>query len=102
MEDDSKYSGWVVAVILGIILIFVWGSASGKQEIETQLTEAEDEISSLESKVEDYQSALSEANDTIDALNYDIEEAQSWSGGDYYDMIDALDNMSTRDTISEP
>ena len=98
-NDTSRATGWIVAVILGIILFFAWDGNSSNEE---ELSAAHEEISSLESRIEDYQSALSEANSTIEELNSDIEFAQSYSGSSYEEMVDALDNLQTRETVSEP
>ncbi|MBI2009296.1 hypothetical protein HYS84_02700 [Candidatus Saccharibacteria bacterium] len=75
------------------------GTFSSKDDKQTS---AQEEISSLEAQVEDYQSALSEANSTIEELNSDIETAKSYSGLEYDEMVDALDNLQTRDIIAEP
>lgn len=90
MEKESSYK--TIAIILAILLFFSYtnGHSLGKKNVM------------LEDRLSEYQSALGEANDNIEEANSYIEDAQSYAWSSYDDMGDALENMSTVDTVSEP
>lgn len=93
-----------IALTLALIPLILLGSGceNREEQLQADLDNAQYEIRQLERKVEDYQQALSEANDNIEEANQTIEDAQSYSGESCSDMEDALDGMSTTDTVTDP
>lgn len=89
---------------LALIPLILLGSGceNHEEQLQTDLTNAQYKIRELEERVEDYQQALQEANDNIEEANQTIEDAQSYSGESCSDMEDALDGMSTTDTVTDP
>lgn len=89
---------------LALILVILLGSGceNREEQLQADLANAEYKIRELEEKIDDYQQALQEANDNIEEANQTIEDAQSYSGESCSDMEDALDGMSTTDTVSDP
>jgi len=61
-----------------------------------------EENSILTDDVGAYQDTLSRANQNIEEANSVIEDAQSYAWSSYEEMGDALDNLTTVDTVSEP
>ena len=90
METESHYK--VIAIILFVLLFFSYTHSHSLSKKNVM----------LEDRLSEYQTALSEANDNIDEANSMIEDAQSNAWSNYQSMGDALDNLSTIDTVSEP
>ncbi len=90
MEDENKYK--ILFFILLIILIFGWLKYNNLKEENATLT----------NRVDAYQSALQQANENIDEANSIIEDAQNYAWSSYEEMGNALDNLTTVDTVSEP
>lgn len=90
MEKESKYK--IAAIILLIIIFFL--------NFEYKQSQRQNRI--LKDQLSEYQDALNQANDNIEEANSIIEGAQSSAWSSYDDMGDALDNLSTVDTVSEP
>lgn len=90
MENENKYK--ILFFILLAVLIIGWLKFSNLKE----------ENSILEDEVGAYQDALSQANQNIEEANSIIEDAQSYAWSSYQEMGDALDNLTTVDTVYEP
>lgn len=90
MENESKYR--ILFFVLLIILIFGWLKYNNLREENATLTD----------QIDAYQYTLGQANENIDEANSIIEDAQSYAWSSYEEMGDALDNLTTVDTISEP
>lgn len=108
MEILKKYQ-IVIFIIILIAGIWIWSNYGKIGKLEDTITNLEDQVSALESKIQnledqniEYQSSLEEANNNIEEANEQIEEAQSNAWSSYYEMGEALDNLTTVDTVAEP
>lgn len=90
MEQATNYK-----IIAGFLLFILF-------LLNFQLHDSRKENAILQDRLDEYQSALSEANDNIDSANSNIEDAQGYAWSSYEEMGEALDNLSTVDTVSEP
>jgi hypothetical protein len=90
MDREKNYKAW--CLILAVLLIISWVKIRNLKENNQK----------LEIAVEDYSHALNEANDNIEEANSNIEDAQSYAWSDYEDMGNALESLSTVDTVSSP
>lgn len=111
MEDESRsgWLGWAIGIAIAIVIgIILWFSGAGKYEGEsaeywfdaydTEATRVEE----LEDRISDLETALQEANDNIEEANSQINEAQDYAWTTYEEMGEALESLSTVDTVSEP
>ncbi len=90
MEQATNYK-----IIAGFLLLVLF-------LLNFQLHDSRKENAILQDRLDEYQSALSEANDNIDSANSMIEDAQSYAWSSYEDMGYALENLSTVDTVWDP
>lgn len=90
MENESKDK--TLFFVLLIVLIFVWLGYNNLKRKNNILT----------NRVDAYQSALQEANENIEEANSIIEDAQNYAWSSYEEMGNALDNLTTMDTVLEP
>jgi len=87
----EKHNKLIIAVlILGLLIL-------GK--FYKDLRSENEELSSL---VDDYEYSLDEANDNIEDANSTIEDAGAYAWESYEEMGEALENMSTVDTVYHP
>lgn len=97
--------GWIVAIAVIWFVVSAIGGI-GKYEGEgaeywfNAYDEENAQVEELQGQVEEYQTALQEANDNIDEANSMIENVQSSS--DVYELQDAIDSLSTVDTVYDP
>lgn len=110
---DEEYSeskniyGWIVFILIGIL---VWAIFFREDKYEGQTAEewfnAYDyetaRSEELENRLSDYQTALEEANDNIEQVNSEIRQAKRYAWESYEEMGNALDNLDTASTVSEP
>lgn len=93
-------------IVLGIIFIlyFLFFNNSSSPVISTNGYNNYDSEydGACRDRISDYQSALEEANDNIERANEMIEEAKRYTWESYDEMGEALDNLETVDTVSEP
>lgn len=87
----ANYSKVVIFVL--ILLLFILG-----QKYKTLKSENED----LTNLIDEYDYSLSEANDNIEEANSIIEDAQGYAWSSYEEMGEALDNLTTVDTVPSP
>ena len=99
MNEKTSYSGIIIIIIA---VIWIWSNYSKIDKLQKENIYFEDSLHSCQSSLDDYQSALEEANDNIEEANSVIEDAQSYAWSNYQDMGEALDNLYTVGTISEP
>lgn len=92
---EEKHSLWVWWGIIIIAAIWIWRD-------HNEMIRLEQEKTYLEERIEEYRQALEDANNNIEEANSNIEEAKSNAWETYEDMGNALDNIDTVDTISEP
>lgn len=90
METKEKSDIWIYVLVF--ILIVGWFKYNHLKQENANLSDSLDE----------YQSALQQANGNIEEANFSIEDAQSYAWSSYDDMGDALDNLTTVDTVTEP
>ncbi len=90
LEEQNKYR-WTIGILI-ILIIFLWIRSNNLEK----------QAAALEALVSDYSSALQDANHNIEEANSIIEDAQSYAWSSYEDMGNALDSLSTVDTVSEP
>ena len=90
MENNKKYS-YVIVILIVVLLIL-------GQKYKALKSENED----LTSLVDDYDYSLSEANDNIEEANSMLEDAQGYAWSSYNEMGEALENLTTVDTVSGP
>lgn len=90
MENENKYKS--IILILLFILIFIWAKYNNLKE----------ENIILSGQLDEYRYALDQANENIEEVNSIIEDAQSYAWNSYQEMGEALDNLETVDTVSEP
>lgn len=90
MENENNYK--ILFFILLVVLIIGWLKFNNLKEENSILT---DDVGA-------YQDTLSRANQNIEEANSVIEDAQSYAWSSYEEMGDALDNLTTVDTVSEP
>lgn len=100
MEDKSFYSGTIIIII--IAGIWIWSLYGDINKLKNENNYLEDSLYGCEASLDDYQSALEEANNNIDEANSIIEDTQSYAWSSYQEMGDALDNLYTVNTVSEP
>ena len=87
----EKYSKLII--IASVILLFILG-----QKYKALKSENEE----LSGQVDEYDYSLSQANDNIEEANSIIEDAQGYAWSSYEEMGEALDNLTTVDTVSSP
>lgn len=87
---DEGIGGFSVILIIAVIWLGISVHSQNKK------------IEQLKNTIEDCDSAVTDANQTIDDLNSGIEDAQWNAWSDYDSMGDALDNLTTGDTVSNP
>ena len=87
----EKYNKILVFIL--IIFLLILG-----QKYKTLKSENEN----LSGLVDEYDYSLRQANDNIDEANSIIEDAQGYAWSSYEEMGEALDNLTTVDTVSEP
>lgn len=90
MEKESSYK--IAAIILLVILFLLNFRYQGVKRDNLR----------LQYSLYEYESALNQANENIEEANSIIEDAQYNAWSSYDDMGDALDNLYTVDTVSEP
>lgn len=90
MENENKYKTLLFALL--VIFIFSWLKYNNLKEENIILTD----------QVDEYQYALDQANENIDEANSMIENAQGYAWSSYQEMGEALDNLETVDTVSQP
>ena len=90
MGNESKYK--ILFFIFLIALIIGWLKFNNLKEENSILTDA----------VDAYQDALDHANQNIEEANSTIEDAQSYAWDSYEEMGNALDNLTTVDTVFDP
>jgi len=90
METKEKSNIWIYVLVF--VLVVGWFKYNQLKQENTGLRDSLDE----------YQSALQQANQGIEEANSTIEDAQSYAWSSYEDMGNALENLYTVDTISEP
>ncbi len=100
MERDSS-NGAIIVIVL-IAGIWIWSLYGDVNKLKNENNYLEDSLYSCNASLDDYQSALEEANNNIDEANSIIEDAQSYAWSNYQEMGDALDNLYTVNTVSEP
>ncbi len=100
MEEKSSYLGIIIVIIIAVI--WIWSNYSKIDKLEKENSYLEDSLSSCQFSLDDYQSALEEANQNIDEANSVIEDAQGYAWSSYQEMGDALGNLYTVNTVSEP
>lgn len=82
----EKESGYKIALVVLLVIVFLGNF----------------QLQNLKHQLRAYQSALRDANENIEEANSVIEEAQSYAWSNYDEMGDALDNLYTVDTVSDP
>ena len=110
MDEEENKLNWIGGIIIILIIgaIIWWFSGAGKYEGETAeywFDEYDAEtarVEELENRLSDFEAALEEANDNIEEANSQISEAQSYAWESYTEMGEALENLSTVDTVAEP
>lgn len=75
----------ISTILLLIISIWFWFDHNN---LTNEITNLNDRVDSLNSDVSSYEDVLSQANSNI-------EEAQYYADGSFYEMRDALENLST-------
>ena len=90
MENNKKYS-YIIAILIVVLLIL-------GQKYKTLKSENED----LTSLVDDYDYSLTQANDNIEEANSMLEDAQGYAWSSYDEMGQALENLTTVDTVRRP
>lgn len=94
----AKYSKIIIVVL--VVFLFILGQKYKALRSENEDLSAENE--DLSSLVDEYDYSLSEANDNIEEANSIIEDAQGYAWSSYEEMGEALDNLTTVDTVSAP
>lgn len=89
----EKGTGYKVTIGILVFILFL---------LNFQLHDSRKDNAILQDRLDEYQSALSEANDNIDSANSMIEDAQSYAWSSYEDMGYALENLSAVDTVWDP
>lgn len=97
MENKTKSK-----LIAGLLILSLLILGQKYKNLSNENYDLEDENYQLSRTIDDYQEALEEANDNIEQANSYIEEAQDYAWSSYGEMGEALDNLQTVDTISEP
>ena len=99
MENESNHQ-WIIVILVGLL---IWALFFYKQKYEGQTTEEWfNDYDYCESRLGEYKDALEEANDNIDEANSKIEDAKGYAWENYEEMGNALENLETVDTVSEP
>lgn len=97
--EDGNNNGWLIAILIGALFI----SFFHKEKYEGQTAEEWfNDYDYCESSLSEYKDALEEANDNIDEANSKIEDAKGYAWENYEEMGNALENLETVDTVSEP
>lgn len=96
--SESRYSRQVK--IVAFIAILIFGIFSYKEN--QKVSRLNRQIEGLQNTVADYENALDEANNNIEDANSNIEGAKSNAWASYEDMGDALDSLSTVETVNTP
>ncbi len=95
-------------LLLVLIMFLITGCSIGKYDGKTaeewadEASESDRHLNDCEYKLSDYETSLEEANNNIEEANSIIEDAQGSAWSSYEDMGDALDNLSTVDTVDAP
>ena len=92
MEEKFKTITFIAIMAVGILF---WNN-------HRTITNLRSEVSEYKGELYDYEDALDEANSNIEDANLYIEDAQSYAWSSYDDMGDALDNLTTVDTVDKP
>ena len=101
MEENNNSSGCLIAIL---VVALIWALFFHQNTYEGQTAEEWfNEYDQTEADLEDYKTALEEANSNIEDANSKIRNAQycSW-GCTYTDMQNAINDLDTIDTVSEP
>jgi len=94
IENQNNKKGLIILIIV-IAAIWIWNN-------HKTITRLENDNYYLEEQLNDYQVALREANDNIEEANSYIEDAQGYTWSSYEEMGEALDNLTTVETVPEP
>lgn len=84
-------SNWVLVLLVLIIIMFRYDHSNLTTEVERLQREnyqLQDEVTTLNGRVDDFSTALEQANSNI-------EDAQYADGGSYEDLTDAIENLET-------
>ncbi len=91
MSDENNF-GTVGFIVICVMAWYLWSQHSNIVKLQGALSEANYNIDAANSNIE-------EANTTIEDLNTQIEDAKGNAWSDYDAMGQALDGLSTGDTV---
>lgn len=97
--EESNTNWWMYVLIIAL----VWALFFHENKYEGRT--AEEWFNEYDNQLNDNEqlkSALEEANSNIEEANDNITGAQYYAWESYEEMGDALDNLNTVDTVSEP
>jgi hypothetical protein len=98
----TEASAFGISLIIIITLLWILYNYTVINRLNEEKSNLETRIQGCEYRVDDYRSALEEANNNIEEVNLIIEDAQGYVWSSYDEMGEALDNLSTVETIDEP
>lgn len=87
----AKYNKIIIFILILVLLIL-------GQKYKTLKSENEN----LSGLADEYDYSLNQANDNIEEANSIIEDAQGYAWSSYEEMGEALENLSTVDTVRAP
>lgn len=89
-KNNVSAAGWIVAIILGIILLVVWSSNSG---VNSSASDSSGDSNDLQGQLDDAQTCLRDSKDYIDTLESTIDDAAGAIDGDFEDLHEAVANL---------
>lgn len=99
VKRNYKVIIFFIIFTMGILTIFLYGE---NRELDKTRDSLAQSLYNCQLDLDNCRLALEEANNNIEEASSIIEEAQGYSWSSYEDMGNALDNLYTVDTVSEP